>query len=230
MKRPAAILLLLALPAGAADVYIGVSGQAGAPQWTLGLAPFFAERGGPEAQGLGVRLRSVVRDDLMGSRYFKTVDPTPGADPASQSPPATVGPVLAAAGGESFAQLYREFATAVSAQNTSAATPPYQFSSAVVLRGNVDVPSVRPGAQSTRHLGFGGPQPPETFTNNLPTGFLTLGPGVTATTFILDGGILYLPSANGPSGNTISVSIPSAPSLEGSLIQGTLPTPPPTST
>jgi hypothetical protein len=137
---------------------------------------------------------------------------------------------VAAVAGESFEQLYREFATAVSAQNTSAASGPYQFSTAVVLRGNVDIPSILPGAGSTRHLVFGGPQPPETFANNLPTGFLTLGPGVTATTFLLDGAILYLPSANGPAGTTISVTIQAAPSLAGSLIQGTLPTPPPTST
>jgi hypothetical protein len=168
--------------------------------------------------------------DRFGPSALTTIYNTPGTDPAALSPRATVTPVSAAAGGESFMQLYREFATAVSAQNTSAATAPYQFSSAVVLRGNVDVPSIRPGAQSTRHFLFGGPQSPETFANDLPTGFLSLGPGVTATTFILDGGILYLPSANGPSGNTISVSIPGAPSPEASLIQGTLPTPPPTST
>ena len=141
-----------------------------------------------------------------------------------------VTPALAAAGGESFPQLYREFATAVSAQNTSAAIAPYQFSSAITLRGNVDVPSNRTGAQSTRHLVFGGPQPPETFSANQPTGFVTLGPGVTLTTFLVEGGILYLPSANGTSGTSINLTIPGAPSLEGSLVQGTLPTPPPSST
>ena len=82
MIRAATLALLLCAPARATDVYIGVSGQAGAPQWTVGLAPFFAERGGADVQGLGVRLRGVVRDDLMSSRYFKTLDPTPGADPA----------------------------------------------------------------------------------------------------------------------------------------------------
>jgi hypothetical protein len=167
--------------------------------------------------------------DRFGPSALTTIYNTPGADPAEQAPQAIVTPVAAVAG-ESFEQLYREFATAVSAQNTSAATGPYHFSSSVVLRGNVDIPWILPGAGSTRHLVFGGPQPPETFANDLPTGFLTLGPGVTATTFLLDGAILYLPSANGPGGTTISVSIPSAPSLEGSLIQGTLPTPPPTST
>lgn len=141
-----------------------------------------------------------------------------------------VGPVLAAANGESFAQLYREFSTAVAAQSTTAASLPYAFSSAIVLRGNVDVPSIRTGSQSTRHLGFGGPQPPEIFANNLPNGFLTLGPGTTASTMLIDGATLFLPSANGSSGTSINVTVPGVPVLEGSLLQGTLPTPPPTST
>jgi hypothetical protein len=168
--------------------------------------------------------------DRFGPSALTTIYNTPGPDGTSSSPPA-VSPVLAAGGGESYAQLYREFATAVSAQNTSAAAAPYTFSSAVVLRGNVDVPSVRTGAQSTRHLGFAGPQPPETFSStNVPNGVLAIGPGTTATTFIVDGGILYLPSSNGGTGTTITVTAPGAPSLEGSLIQGTLPTPAPSST
>ncbi len=168
--------------------------------------------------------------DRFGPSALTTIYNTPGSD-GSASAPATVTPVLAAAGGESFAQLYREFATAVSAQNTSAATSPYAFSSAIVLRGNVDVPSVRTGSQSTRHLGFGGPQPPETFSSsNVPNGVLSIGPGTTATTLLVDGGVLYLPSSNGGSGTTITVTAPGAPGLEGSLIQGTLPTPPPSST
>jgi hypothetical protein len=158
--------------------------------------------------------------DRFGPTALTTLYNTPGPG---------VAPVVAAAGGESFPQLYREFAAAVAAQSSPVATTPYAFSSAVVLRGNVDVPSVRSAPLNTRHLGFGGPQPPETFSNNLPTGFLTLGPGTTTTTFILDGGILFLPSSNGVSGTSINLTIPGAPSLEGALIQGALPTPPPTS-
>lgn len=137
---------------------------------------------------------------------------------------------VAAAAGESFPQLYREFAAAVSAQNTNAATAPYGFSSAIVLRGNVDVPSRRTGAQSTRHYTFGGPQPPETFTNNVPTGFLFFGSGTNGTTNLIDGATLFLPVANGGAGSTITVTAPGAPSYQGASIQGSLPTPPPTST
>ncbi|MBI4346646.1 MAG: PD40 domain-containing protein [Elusimicrobia bacterium] len=78
----AALALLLAARAFAADVYIGIGGSVAGPQWTLGLAPFGAERGGGEAQNLGNQVRAVLRDDLMASRYFKTLDPAPGADPA----------------------------------------------------------------------------------------------------------------------------------------------------
>ncbi|MDQ6944194.1 MAG: hypothetical protein M3169_16975 [Candidatus Eremiobacteraeota bacterium] len=137
---------------------------------------------------------------------------------------------VSAAANESFAQLYREFAAAVSAQGTSAATSPYGFSSAIVLRGNADVPSRRTGSQSTRHYTFGGPQPPETFTNNVPTGFLFVGPGTSGTTNLIDGATLFLPVSNSAAGSIVTVSAPSAPNYQGASVQGTLPTPPPTST
>jgi hypothetical protein len=159
-------------------------------------------------------------DRFGGTTYLHTLYNTPGPG---------VGPVVAGAGGESWTQLYREFVGAVSAQSTSAQSSPYAFSSAVTLRGNVDVPSIRTGAQSTRHLGFGGPQPPETFNANVPNGIVTLAPGTTITTNLIDGAALYLPSGNNASGVTIGVSAPGAASLEGILIQGTLPTPPPSS-
>jgi hypothetical protein len=178
---------------------------------------FYSNTGGSYGQAY-LFMRYIY--DRFGPSALTTIYNTPGPG---------VAPVLAAAGGESFPQLYREFASAVSAQSSPLATAPYAFSSAVVLRGNVDVPSARLAPLNTRHYVFGGPQAPETFNNNQPSGFLTLGPGTTATTFILEGGILYLPSSNGPSGNSINLTIPGAPSLEGSLIQGALPTPPPSS-
>ncbi|MDB5027871.1 MAG: hypothetical protein JWO66_1560, partial [Candidatus Eremiobacteraeota bacterium] len=137
---------------------------------------------------------------------------------------------VAAAAGEPFPQLYREFAVAVSAQNTPVAGGVYAFGPAIVLRGNVDVPSRRTGALSTRHLTFGGPQPPEIFTNNVPTGTLLLGPGKSGGTFIIDGATLFLPASNGPSGSTMTVSAPTAPAYQGASVQGSLPTPPPSST
>ncbi|MDB5039438.1 MAG: hypothetical protein JWN27_164, partial [Candidatus Eremiobacteraeota bacterium] len=141
-----------------------------------------------------------------------------------------VGPVVAAAGGEPFAQLYEEFVLAVSAQSSPVAQLPYAFSSAVVLRGNVDVPSVRLPPLNVRHLTFGGPQPPQTFANNLPTGFLNVAPGLNASTFIIDGATLFLPAANAANGAAIVVTAAGAPpSYQGGLVQGALPTPSPSS-
>ncbi|BDE07168.1 hypothetical protein WPS_24440 [Vulcanimicrobium alpinum] len=136
---------------------------------------------------------------------------------------------VSAAAGEPFAQLYREFATAVAAQNTPYGVAPFGFSNAVTLRGTVTVPSRRSGSLSTRTLTFGGPQPPETFGNALPNGFLTIAPGTTATTFIVDGGTLFLPAANGASGSTVGVTAAGTPSFQGSSVQGALPTPAPSS-
>ncbi|MBI4425088.1 MAG: PD40 domain-containing protein [Elusimicrobia bacterium] len=84
-------LLLLALSVGlrahGAEVYIGVAGDAAAgPQWTIGLAAFEAEGNDAEARKLGHQLRSVLRDDLLASRYFRALDPVAGADPADPEP------------------------------------------------------------------------------------------------------------------------------------------------
>jgi hypothetical protein len=137
---------------------------------------------------------------------------------------------VSAAAGEPFPPVYREFAAAVAAQSTPAAAGPFTFSNAIVLRGAVDVPSRRTGALSTRHLVFGGPQPPEIFLGNIPNGFLTLGPGTSGSTMLIDGATLFLPAANGAAGSTVSVTAPGAPSYQGASVQGALPTPPPSST
>ncbi|MDB5093409.1 MAG: peptidase superfamily protein [Candidatus Eremiobacteraeota bacterium] len=141
-----------------------------------------------------------------------------------------VGPVVAAAGGEPFAQLYEEFVLALSAQSSPVAQSPYAFSSAVVLRGAVDVPSVRLPPLNVRHLVFGGPQPPQTFANNLPTGFLNVAPGLNAQTFVIDGATLFLPASNAANGAAIVVTATGVPpSYQGGLVQGALPTPTPSS-
>jgi TolB protein len=82
-----ALLLSLAIPARATDVYIGVdAGRSGRPLWTIGLGPFSAERARrPEDTEIARKLRSVVRSDLLFSRYFTLVEAVPPADtPASE--------------------------------------------------------------------------------------------------------------------------------------------------
>jgi hypothetical protein len=146
-----------------------------------------------------------------------------------QSTASSTGPVVAAANGEPFAQLYREFAIALAAQNTPAAVPPYTFSSAVVLRGTVQVPSRRASAP-VRTFVFGGPQPPETFTAALPVPTSPLTPGASDATFLVDGGTLFVPAANGAGGAFLSVTGPGGfPGMQGALVQGALPTPAPSS-
>jgi hypothetical protein len=146
-----------------------------------------------------------------------------------QSTAPSTGPVVAAANGVPFAQLYRDFAIALSAQNTPAAVAPYTFSSAVVLRGTVQVPSRRASAP-IRTFVFGGPQPPETFTAGLPSPASPLAPGATLATFLVDGGTLFVPATNGAGGAVLSVTGPGGfPGMQGALVQGALPTPAPSS-
>ena len=91
-RRAAAVLralppLLLAARAAASDVYIGVAGRPGAAQqWTVGLPPFLPERPDGAAQKLGADVRGVVRDDLLASRYFQTLDTPADADPEDNEP------------------------------------------------------------------------------------------------------------------------------------------------
>ena len=141
----------------------------------------------------------------------------------------TVAPAVAAANGEPFPQLYREFAAAVATQSSAAAQTPYAFSSAIVLRGTVTVPSRRTAPLNVRTLVIGGPQPPETFAANLPTANPPLSPGATLSTFVIDGGTLFLPATNGPSGATLGITGAPFPTEQGALIQGVLPTPTPAS-
>ncbi len=81
-------LAALAFPAAAADVYIGVEGPAAVTQ-AIGLPPFVAEHPDRREEAeLGHRIRSVLRDDLLASRYFKIVEPpsaAAAADPGGEA-------------------------------------------------------------------------------------------------------------------------------------------------
>jgi len=142
------------------------------------------------------------------------------------------GPALAAANGESFEQLYSEFALAVAAQANGTAVgddPRYSFGPEITLRGPVNVTSRRSAPLNVRHLVFGGPQPPETFdANNVPNGRLTLVPGGSATIAVMAGATLYFPLTPAPGGATVRASS-ALPILQGGLVQGQVPTPQPTS-
>ncbi len=142
-----------------------------------------------------------------------------------------VAPITDAAGGETFPQLYSEWAlaTGIHAGGNGAALtsdPRYKYSSAEVLRGNITVISRRICCQ-TRTLVMPGPLAPEIFTNALPTGFITASTGASQSFQILDGGTAWLPGAISASGTTIRATSTS-PTMQGGLLQGPIPAPSPT--
>jgi hypothetical protein len=142
------------------------------------------------------------------------------------------GPALAAANNEPFEQLYGEFCLAIAAQANGAAIggdPRYSFGPELTLRGPVNVTSRRSAPLQVRHLVFGGPQTPETFSaSNVVNGIFTLTPGASTTINLIAGGTLYFPLAAVTNGATVHASAP-LPILQGGLVQGQIPTPQPTS-
>ncbi len=124
--------------------------------------------------------------------------------------------------GESFLQLYQEWATAVAAQSTNVTSDPrFSFNPAVVLRGPVTVTSrVKPSG--SRVLNFAGPQPPEDFTNNPPTSlFPPLSPGATETPKLIDGATMFLEATPTSGGDTVRAGAASSvPAFQASLVQG----------
>lgn len=143
---------------------------------------------------------------------------------------ANVAPIVAAANGEPFTQLYREFAIAVASQNNVATTDPrYLFSNQIVLNGPVQVTS-RIKASGTRTLYFGGPQPPVDISQSpvngsLPSPPLTLGS--TLNLQLLAGATMFFHPQPSTSGATLRASGNSA-TLQGGMVQGNFPTPMPT--
>lgn len=141
------------------------------------------------------------------------------------------GPATAAAGGESFAQLFREFTTAIAVHSGGSVAelstdPAYHFDSSVILRGTVKTYSRRLPPYDVRTIVQPGPLDPETFVNNIPTGTVSLTGGESASVNLIDGGAVFI-NARRPwaKGATLFATGPIAGG--GSLGQGALPTPAP---
>lgn len=150
---------------------------------------------------------------------------------ASTAPHA--GPIVAAAGGEPFPQFYSEFTAAIANQAAGAGAassdPRFTFGPEITLRGNVTITSRRDPPYNIRYLTFGGPLPPETFSNGVPTGFVNLTPGQTLSLSLIDGATMFFPLANaGSPGATLRAS-GGPPTTQGAIVQGQIPTPMPTS-
>jgi hypothetical protein len=139
----------------------------------------------------------------------------------STSSGANVNPVVAEAGnGETFAQLYADFAAALAARNVASTDPRFTFSSNVTLVGTKQIPI--PGGQ-TWDMVLNGPRSPDDLTsthpNSLPRIKLTASSTVSAK--LITGATLFFNAA--PSaGSIVSLNSTSAPlgRVDGALVQG----------
>lgn len=151
---------------------------------------------------------------------------SPGGSPFS----ANTAPIVAAANGEPFSQLYREFAIAVASQNSVTTTDPrYTFSSQIVLNGPVTVTS-RIKSSGMRTLFFGGPQPPVDISQAPVNGVLPmppLTPGNALNLTLLAGATMFFHPQPVSGGATLRASANST-TFQGGLVQGNFPTPMPT--
>ena len=151
-------------------------------------------------------------DAAMHRQYASMTSPASGAN---------VNPVVAEAGnGETFAQLYADFAAALAARNVASTDPRFTFSSNVTLVGTKQIPI--PGNQ-TWDMVLNGPRSPDDITsahpNSLPR--IKLTASSTASAKLIDGATLFFNAA--PSaGSIVSLNSTSAPSgkVGGALVQG----------
>ena len=150
-----------------------------------------------------------------------------------------VGPVVAAARNEPFAQVYQEFATALAVHIGGGATevvtdPRYAFSSQVVLRGLVQTYSRRI-LTPVRNIVQPGPLNPELFNGGMPTLDATgkntirqaLTPDQTLTLKLISGATIFVTPSGTPSNGATVRASDITPNFQGSLSQGPIPTPAP---
>ncbi|MFN2459366.1 MAG: hypothetical protein ABR591_01540 [Candidatus Velthaea sp.] len=139
----------------------------------------------------------------------------------SSSPSANIAPILAASG-ESFAQLYGEFAAALSASGTASTDPRFNFSPQVRLRGEMFFHE--PGGKQV-YATFNGPRSPEDLTAASPgtVGRIKFSVGAAPTAKLLQGATLFFNAAANPSsGATVRAQVTGAPagSSQAILVQG----------
>ncbi|HTD37677.1 MAG TPA: hypothetical protein VK669_09190 [Candidatus Limnocylindrales bacterium] len=132
---------------------------------------------------------------------------------------ANLQPIVAEAGnGETWAQLYSEFAAALAARNVASTDPRFTFGSNVLLRGQWSL--TIPGG-GTYNVLFNGPRSPEDLTNSTPETLprIKLTPGSTVQAKLITGATLFFNVA--PSGGSlVELNSTSAPSVDGALTQG----------
>jgi hypothetical protein len=177
---------------------------------------FFRSTGGN--YGAAYLLARYMYDRFGGDtalhRVYSTLTKTAGNG-------ANVDPIVAEANnGETFAQLYADFAAALAARKVASADPRFSFAVTVTLVGTKQV--AIPGNQ-TWDVQLNGPRSPDDLTNthpgNLPRFKLT--PSGTASAKLITGATLFFNAA--PSGGSIvSLNSTTAPAgaVTGALVQG----------
>ena len=152
-------------------------------------------------------------DAALHRVYADLTPPVPGT--------ANVAPIQSEANGESFAQVYGEFAAALAARNVaSGGDPRFQFSSNVLLRGVATLPIPGGAVWNQR---FNGPRSPEDLsTSSSPSGpRIKLTPGGTVTMKLITGATLF-PNVAASGGSVVQANVAGAPALgvDASLVQG----------
>ncbi|HEY0380602.1 MAG TPA: hypothetical protein VGC72_00140 [Candidatus Elarobacter sp.] len=135
---------------------------------------------------------------------------------------ANVAPIQVEANGESFAQVYGEFAAALAARNiASGGDPRFTFSSNVLLNGLTTVP--RPGGAPI-NVRFDGPRSPEDLTSATPSTIprIKLTPGGGSVSMKLITGATIFPNVAPAGGAVVSGTVSGAPGLgvNSALVQG----------
>ncbi|MEA2786652.1 MAG: hypothetical protein QOF71_2756, partial [Candidatus Eremiobacteraeota bacterium] len=142
-------------------------------------------------------------------------DLTPGP-----SNSANVSPIQTEANGESFAQVYSEFAGALAARNTQSSDARFKFGSNVLLDGLTTM--AIPGG-ATWNLRFNGPRSPQDLTSATPGSSprIKLTPGNSVSMKLITGATLF-PNVAPAGGAVVSGSVSGAPasSIDGLMVQG----------
>jgi hypothetical protein len=139
----------------------------------------------------------------------------------SSSTVANLHPIVAEAGnGETFAQLYGEFAGALAARGVASSDPRFTFGNNVLLNGLTTI--TFPGG-TMYNLRFDGPRSPEDITSASPGSSprIKLTPSGTAHAKLISGATLFFNVA--PSGGSlVELNSASAPggAVDGALVQG----------
>ncbi|MDB5026418.1 MAG: peptidase immune inhibitor [Candidatus Eremiobacteraeota bacterium] len=132
-----------------------------------------------------------------------------------------VNPIMAeAANGETFAQLYGDFAAALAARNVASTDPRFTFSPGVMLVGSKQI--TVPGGQ-IYDLVLNGPRSPEDLTSTHPgtQPRIKLTPSHSAGAKLITGATLFFNAAASP-GSIVSLDSTGAPSgkVAGAMVQG----------